>query len=59
MKIKNFFVLVYKKTGTTTLHQIALNSGLKSTHSCDWDTNDTKIGLYDFFCDGGSHYNNK
>ena len=55
---KKYFCIGLHKTGTSTLHQIALNNGLKSTHSIDWQNNEKKIKLYDFFSDGGSHYNN-
>lgn len=55
---KKYFCIGLHKTGTSTLHQIALNNRLKSTHSTDWQNNEKKIKLYDFFCDGGSHYNN-
>ena len=55
---KKYFCIGLHKTGTNTLHQIALNNGLKSTHSIDWQNNEKKIKLYDFFSDGGSHYNN-
>lgn len=55
---KKYFCIGLHKTGTTTLHQIALNNSLKSTHSTDWANNEGKIKLYDFFSDGGSHYNN-
>jgi hypothetical protein len=37
------------KTGTSTLHQIAFDNKLKSTHSTDWYNNENKIKLYDFF----------
>ena len=55
---RKYFCIGLHKTGTTTLNQIALNNGLKSTHSINWQNNEEKIKLYDFFCDGGSHYNN-
>jgi len=54
----NIFCIGLHKTGTSTLHQIAFDNKLKSTHSTDWYNNENKIKLYDFFCDGGSHYNN-
>jgi hypothetical protein len=53
-----YFCIGLHKTGTCTLHQIALDNKLKSIHSTDWHNNENKIKLYDFFCDGGSHYNN-
>ena len=53
-----YFCIGLHKTGTSTLNQIALDNKLKSTHSTDWQNNENKIKLYDFFCDGGSHYNN-
>ena len=58
---KKYFCIGLHKTGTTSLHRIALNSGLKSIHSCDWGhwigLRDEEFSKYDFFCDGGSHYN--
>lgn len=44
-----FFCIGLHKTGTSTLHQIALDNKLKSTHSTDWHNNENKIKLYDFF----------
>jgi hypothetical protein len=55
---KKYFCIGLHKTGTSTLHKIALNNKLKSTHSTNWQYNEKKIKKYDFFCDGGSHYNN-
>ena len=55
---RKYFCIGLHKTGTTTLHHIASHNGLKSTHSTDWQNNEKKINSYDFFCDGGSHYNN-
>lgn len=52
-----YFCIGLHKTGTSTLHHIALNNKLKSIHSVDWANDENKIKLYDFFSDGGSHYN--
>jgi len=54
---KKYFCVGLHKTGTTTLHEYALKFGLKSTNRPGWDKNPRKIKLFDFFCDGGSHYN--
>jgi hypothetical protein len=54
-----YFCIGLHKTGTCSLHYFAINSGLKSTHSCGWDTNPKTLHNFDFFCDGGSHYNNQ
>lgn len=51
-----YFCIGLHKTGTTSLHQMALDSGLKSTHSTDWYENQEKIEQFTFFCDGCSHY---
>ena len=52
------FCIGLHKTGTSSLHHYAKNSNLNSTHSINWNNNFIKINSYDFFCDGGSHFNN-
>jgi len=51
------FCIGLHKTGTTTLHKLALNSKLRSIHSVRWQHNIPVINKFDFLCDGGSHYN--
>ena len=55
---KKIFCIGLHKTGTTSLHEIAIHNNLKTTHTCNWDSNTKQLNKYDFFCDGGSHYNN-
>lgn len=58
MKNKTFCIGLHK-TGTCSLHEIAKIHGLNSTHSTNWQNNFNQINLFDFFCDGGSHYDNQ
>jgi hypothetical protein len=44
------------KTGTTTLHDLATRYGYRATHSTDWISDPEKLKKYNFFCDGGSHF---
>lgn len=53
-----YFCIGLHKTGTTSLHQMAVDGGLKSTHSTNWHQNLEKLEKFTFFCDGGSHYDN-
>jgi hypothetical protein len=57
--LTKIFCIGLHKTGTTSLHKIAENNGFKSTHSTDWYYNPMKISNFNFFCDGGSHYDNQ
>jgi hypothetical protein len=58
MKNKIFCIGLHK-TGTCSLHEIAKSHGLNSTHSTNWQNNFNQINQFDFFCDGGSHYDNQ
>ena len=55
---KKIFCIGLHKTGTTSLHHHALNHKLKATHSLEWVSDYSLIENYDFFSDGGSHYDN-
>ncbi|TRZ44956.1 sulfotransferase [Robertkochia solimangrovi] len=50
------FCIGLHKTGTSTLAHFVECFGLKVTHSVDWIDNPSKISKYDFFSDGGSHF---
>jgi len=56
--MEKIFCLGLHKTGTTSLHDIARNLGYHSIHSTNWHLNPAIISRHNFFCDGGSHYNN-
>lgn len=57
--IKNkVFCIGLHKTGTTTLGNWAREYGFHSTHSIDWIKEDWKLQTFDFFSDGGSHFDN-
>lgn len=53
------FCIGLHKTGTSSLHELARHH-LKSTHSTDWgkkrNINRSKLDTFQFFCDGGSHF---
>ena len=55
MKPKVFCIGLHK-TGTTSLHDMAANSGFKAVHGTTWDRDKKQLRKYNFFCDGGSHY---
>jgi len=59
MNKTKYFCIGLHKTGTSSLHEYAKNNKLKSTHSTDWQNNTKEIYNFDFFCDGGSHYDNQ
>lgn len=56
---KHIFCIGLHKTGTSTLRTIACQYGLNGTHRTDWNNNDDVINSYDFFSDGGSHFDNQ
>jgi len=57
--IKNkVFCIGLHKTGTTTLANFFREYGFKDTHSINWINKPSKIKRYDFFSDGGSHFDN-
>jgi len=50
------FCIGLHKTGTTTLANFFRKYGFKDTHSTDWINNNKKLENFDFFSDGGSHF---
>tara|TARA_R110002020_G_scaffold417571_1_gene626722 strand:+ start:24274 stop:25020 length:747 start_codon:yes stop_codon:yes gene_type:complete len=50
------FCIGLHKTGTTTLGKVAEKYGFKSTHSTDWNTDENQLNAFEFFSDGGSHF---
>ena len=50
------FCIGLHKTGTTTLEAFFRQYGFKCTHSTAWATNDSTLDSFDFFSDGGSHF---
>jgi len=57
--IKNkVFCIGLHKTGTTTLADYVSNFGFNTTHSTDWNNDNSKLEKFDFFSDGGSHFDN-
>lgn len=55
--IKNkVFCIGLHKTGTTSLYYLALEYGFRATHTTDWIFNEAKLKKFEFFCDGGSHF---
>lgn len=52
------FCLGLHKTGTSSLYDMAIKSKIRSTHSTNWDGNTSKLLRFNFFSDGGSHYDN-
>ena len=55
---RKVFCIGLHKTGTTSLYNLARMYGYKATHSTDWHFNPDKIEKFEFFCDGGSHFDN-
>ena len=53
---EKYFCIGLHKTGTSTLHKIAIKSNLKSIHHPHWNIMDNILNKYDFFCDGGGIY---
>ena len=53
---KRIFCIGLHKTGTTTLTTIACQYGLNGTHRTDWKD---VMNSYEFFSDGGSHFDNQ
>jgi len=50
------FCIGLHKTGTTTLAHFFRKHGFLSSHSTSWINKGWKLNLYDFFSDGGSHF---
>jgi hypothetical protein len=55
-KEHKFFCVGLHKTGTTSIHKFAQKNGFKATHSLDWYASESIINTYNFFSDGGSHF---
>ena len=58
MKKNKIFCIGLHKTGTSSLHEFSLKCGYKSTHSANWAFNNQALEKFDFFSDGGSHFDN-
>lgn len=58
-KSRKVFCIGLHKTGTSSLYHLALQYGFNPTHSTDWPNNPEKLERYDFFCDGGSHFDDQ
>ena len=56
---RKVFCIGLHKTGTTSIHEIAVKYGYKATHSTDWIFDSKKMEEFEFFCDGGSHFDNQ
>lgn len=56
---KKVFCIGLHKAGTTSLYRIAVKYGYKATHSTNWINDPQKLEKYDFFCDGGSHFDDQ
>ena len=52
------FCIGLHKTWPSSLHDMASHSKFKSTHSTGWLLDNWIISNFNFFCDGGSHYDN-
>ncbi|TXF90949.1 hypothetical protein FUA23_03880 [Neolewinella aurantiaca] len=50
------FCIGLHKTGTTTLAKYFKQHGFQVTHSTSWDRDGAMLKKYDFFSDGGSHF---
>lgn len=56
---RKVFCIGLHKTGTTSIYEIAIRYGYKATHSTDWAFDSKKIEKFEFFCDGGSHFDDQ
>lgn len=50
------FCIGLHKTGTTTLADYFKKYGFEATHTVDWQNNHNKLEQFEFFSDGGSHF---
>jgi hypothetical protein len=50
------FCIGLHKTGTSTLSSWIKEYGFYPTHTTDWQNSKEKLAMYDFFSDGGSHF---
>lgn len=50
------FCIGLHKTGTTTLAHLFEEYGFRSIHATDWGSSEEKLNHFDFFSDGGSHF---
>ena len=53
---RKVFCIGLHKTGTTTLAMLFKDYGFNTIHSVDWQSDENKLSKYDFFSDGGSHF---
>lgn len=51
------FCIGLHKTGTTTLANLFKKYGFNTIHSTDWQNDIDRLSRYEFFSDGGSHFN--
>lgn len=56
---KKVFCIGLHKTGTSSLYELATEYGFYPTHSTGWQKNKKQLAEYDFFCDGGSHFDDQ
>ena len=50
------FCIGLHKMGTTSLANFFIKFGFDATHTTDWVNDTTKLKRFDFFSDGGSHF---
>ncbi len=53
---RKIFCIGLHKTGTTSLHEMAIKNGFKAIHSIEWMYNYEDLKKFNFFSDGGSHF---
>jgi len=53
------FCIGLHKTGTTTLANYLNEFGFNTTHTTNWINDDSQLEKYDFFSDGGSHFDHQ
>ncbi|MGX9365640.1 sulfotransferase [Desulfoplanes sp. PS50] len=53
---RKVFCIGLHKTGTTSLRALATKYGYKAIHSTDWISDANKLKEFEFFSDGGSHF---
>jgi hypothetical protein len=53
---RKVFCIGLHKTGTTSLYDLAKQYGFNAVHSTSWQNSQEKLTKFNFFCDGGSHF---
>lgn len=56
MRVTKIFCIGLHKQGTSSLAQFAKINGMKSLHATNWQQDAVLLAKFDFFSDGGSHY---